>query len=108
MRVLLDESVPSRLRRSLVSHEVRTVEEMGWSGTKNGKLLSLAGAAFDAFATVDKNLPYQQNLASLPLAVVLLDSHSVELQELLPLVPALEQALLSLAPKTFVRVVAGA
>jgi predicted nuclease of predicted toxin-antitoxin system len=96
MRLLLDESVPSRLRRSLASHEVRTVGEMGWSGTKNGKLLALAGAAFDAFVTVDKNLSYQQNLASLPLAVVLLDSHSVELPELLRLVPALE---LTLPPK---------
>ena len=107
MRLLLDESVPGRLRRSLASHEVRTVGEMGWSGTKNGKLLALAGAAFDAFVTVDKNLPHQQNLASLPVAVVLLDAQSVELQALLLLVPALEQALLSLAPRTFVRVVAG-
>ena len=107
MRLLLDESVPSRLRRSLASHEVRTVGEMGWSGTKNGKLLALAGRDFDAFVTVDKNLPHQQNLASLPVAVVLLDAHSVELQALLPLVPALEEALRSLVPRAFVRVAAG-
>jgi len=107
MRLLLDESVPSRLRRSLASHEVRTVGEMGWSGTRNGKLLILAGAGFDVFVTVDKNLPQQQNLASLPVAVVLLDAHSVELKALMPLVPALEQALLLLAPRTFVRVAAG-
>jgi hypothetical protein len=79
---------------------------MGWSGTKNGQLLALAAADFDAFVTVDKNLPHQQNLASLPIAVVLLDAHSVELKALLPLVSALEQALLSLAPRTFIRVVA--
>lgn len=107
MRLLLDESVPSRLRRSLVLHEVRTVGEMGWSGTRNGKLLGLASADFDAFVTVDKNLPHQQNLTSLPVAVVLLDARSIELQALLPLVPALEQALLSLAPRTFVRVATG-
>jgi len=107
MRLLLDESVPSRLRRSLTSHNVRTVGEMGWSGTKNGKLLALAGSDFEVFVTVDKNLPQQQNLAALPVAVVLLDAHSVELRALLPLVPALEHVLLSLAPRTFVRVVAG-
>lgn len=107
MRLLLDESVPSRLRRALASHDVHTVGEMGWSGTKNGRLLTLAGAAFDAFVTVDKNLPHQQNLATLPVAVVLLDAHSVELQALLLLVPALEHALLSLAPKTFVHVGTG-
>jgi predicted nuclease of predicted toxin-antitoxin system len=107
MRLLLDESVPARLRRSLAAHEVRTVGEMGWSGTKNGKLLALAAAEFDAFVTVDKNLAHQQNLASLAIAVVLLDAQSVELKALLPLVPAMEQALLSLAPRTFVRVAAG-
>jgi predicted nuclease of predicted toxin-antitoxin system len=62
MRLLLDESVPSRLRRSLTKHSVRTVVEAGWSGVKNGKLLALAAAEFDAFVTVDKNLPFQQNL----------------------------------------------
>ena len=40
MRLLLDESVPSRLRRALPKHSVRTVGEMGWSGFKNGKLLA--------------------------------------------------------------------
>ena len=104
MRLLLDESVPGRLRRSLTDHTVRTVGEMGWSGTKNGRLLALASGEFDVFVTVDKNIPYQQNLATLPLAVVLLDAPSVELTVLLQLVPMLEQALRSLPPKTFTRV----
>ena len=69
MRLLLDESIPSRLRRSLTEHSVRTVIEAGWSGVKNGKLLALAAAEFDAFVTVDKNLPFQQNLATLPIAL---------------------------------------
>ena len=59
MRLLLDESVPGRLRRALPNHQVRTVVEMGWSGVKNGKLLALAANDFDAFTTVDKNLAYQ-------------------------------------------------
>lgn len=69
---------------------------MGWGGIKNGKLLTLAAADFDSFLTVDKNLPYQQNLAILPLAVVVLDAYSNELPVLLPLVQQLEQALSSL------------
>ena len=104
MRLLLDESVPSRLRRSLVGHEVRTVVEMGWSGVKNGELLALAATEFDAFITVDKNLPYQQNLAMLPVAVIVLDTPSIELPALLPLLPALERVLASLNRKTYVRV----
>ena len=107
MRLLLDESVPSRLLRSLVGHEVRTVVEMGWSGVKNGKLLALAGTEFDAFITVDKNLPYQQNLATLPITVIVLDAPSIELSALLPLVPYLERALTSLKLKTYVRIATG-
>jgi len=83
MRLLLDESVPARLRRYLPSHLVKTVE---------------------AFLTVDKNLPYQQNLANLPVAVIVLEAYSNELAALLPLVRNLEQALGSLQPCTFVRV----
>lgn len=102
MRLLLDESLPAKLRRHLPGHEVRTVVEMGWSGFKNGKLLALAAADFEAFVTVDKNMPFQQNLATLPIALVVLDSVSNELQALLPLVPSLEQALAVLAPRSCV------
>ena len=101
MRLLLDESIPSRLRRSLTEHSVRTVVEAGWSGLKNGKLLALAAAEFDAFVTVDKNLPFQQNLATLPIALVVLDSVSNELSALLPPVPALLRELASLKPKSY-------
>lgn len=108
MRLLLDESVPSRLRRSLPDHAVRTVVEMGWSGVKNGKLLELAADEFDALITVDKNLPYQQNLAALPVAIVVLDAASNELPALLPLVPQLLRALSSLKPRTCIHVTSGA
>ena len=104
MRLLLDESVPAKLRGSLPTHSVRTVVEMGWSGISNGKLLALAAAEFDVFITVDKNLSHQQNLSTLPVALVVLDAMSNELLSLLPLVPALERALISLAPRTFVHI----
>ena len=101
MRLLLDESVPVKFRRSLPDHDVRTVVEMGWSGVKNGQLLALAAIEFDVFVTVDKNLPYQQNLAALPVAVMVLDAVSNELPALLSLVPALERALASMTPRTY-------
>lgn len=104
MRLLLDESVPRRLSRALPDHEVKTVVEMGWSGIKNGELLALAASGFDALITVDKNLPYQQNLTKLALAVVVLDAPSNEISHLLLLVPKLEQTLKTLSPCTFVRV----
>ena len=81
---------------------------MGWSGIKNGKPLALAANEFDAFITVDKSLPFQQNLATLPVAVVVLDTVSNELSALLLLVPVLERALSSLKPRTYTRVEGGA
>jgi uncharacterized protein (DUF433 family) len=57
MRLLLDESVPRKLRFALANHDVRTAVEMGWSGRRNGEPLSLAAVDFDVFVTVDKNLP---------------------------------------------------
>jgi predicted nuclease of predicted toxin-antitoxin system len=108
MRLLLDECVPTRLRRSLPSHHVSTVVHENWSGIKNGKLLALAAESFDAFITVDKNLPYQQNTAALPVAVIVLDAVSNELPFLLPLLPALERELNSLKRGTYVRISADA
>ncbi len=104
MRLLLDESVPRRFRRALPAHIVKTAVEMGWGGVKNCRLLALAAAEFDAFITVDQNLPYQQNVAALPIAVVVLVSRSNELQALLPLVPRLEEVLATLQPRSLVQI----
>ena len=90
MRLLLDESVPARPRWSLPSRSVKTVVEIGWGGVKNGALLVLAAKEFDAFPTVDKNLPYQQNRANLPVAIIVVEAYSNEFAELLPLVHSLE------------------
>lgn len=103
MRLLLDECVPARLRKALPSHHVSTVVREGWSGVKNGNLLALAASNFDVLITVDKNLPYQQNVSILPVAVVVLDAMSNELHHLLPLLPALEIALSSLLPRSYVK-----
>jgi hypothetical protein len=70
MRILLDESLPKELQSELSGHEVRTVQEQGWSSLKNGDLLLRGPARFDAFLTADQNLQYQQNLSTLPLSVV--------------------------------------
>jgi predicted nuclease of predicted toxin-antitoxin system len=104
MRILLDESLPRRLSRALAGHTVCTVVEAGWSGAKNGKLLVLAAGQFDVFVTADRNLQYQQNLAALPLAVIVLVAHDNRLPTLLPLVPELLVCLAKLTPNSLVRV----
>jgi hypothetical protein len=66
MRILLDEDLPRRLGPLLVGHYTTTVPLSGWSGIKNGQLLALASTKFDIFLTMDQNLEFQQNLASVP------------------------------------------
>lgn len=91
MKILFDECVPTLLRKFLGEHEVITVTEQGWSGIKNGKLLKLASDNFDVFITVDKNLSFQQNLAELPLPVIVLHSKSNKVKHLSPLMPVVSR-----------------
>ena len=104
MRLLLDESVPRRLRDALPGHSVKTAVEMGWGGVKNGALLILAAAEFDAFITVDRNLPLQQNIAGPSNRCSGVD-RTFQLASSSPaLVPRLEVALATLQPRTIVQI----
>lgn len=99
MRILLDESLPKDLAALVVGHEVVTVQAAGWTSTKNGKLLALAASRFDVFLTADKNLEFQQNLAELPIAVVVLHVRSTRIEEIAPLMPELLKLLNHLSPR---------
>lgn len=98
MRVLLDECLPRKLGRLLVWHEVSTVPEAGWAGVTNGKLLARIAGQFDAFITVDQNLPAQQNTSALPFGIIVLRSRTNQLTDLAPLVPKILTALPTLTP----------
>ncbi len=93
MKVFLDECVDRRLARHILGHDVKTAQQMGWAGVKNGALLALAAAQFDVFVTVDRNLAFQQSAASLPMPVIVLHAKSNRLADLVPLVPALLRVL---------------
>lgn len=76
MKVLLDENLDVRFKREFAGtgHDVFTVRELNWNGIKNGKLLALMEQnGFDVLICVDKNLPYQQNLRTLPVTIFVLD-----------------------------------
>jgi predicted nuclease of predicted toxin-antitoxin system len=104
LRILLDESLPRPLARLLPEHDVRTVAVMGWVGKRNGELLQLAAADFDALLTADQNLEHQQNLGTLPIAVIVLVAPTNRIESLRPLIPALLQSLQTLAPRQLVHV----
>ena len=104
MRILLDEDLPRRLGTLLVGHEAETVPRSGWSGVKNGKLLALAATKFDVFLTMDGNLEFQQNLATLPIAVLVVEAASNRLEHLTPLVPKILRELNLISPNALRRI----
>lgn len=106
MRILLDEDLPCRLGSLLAGHEVATVQRSGWSGVKNGKLLTMASTKFDVFLTMDRNLEFQQNLSALAVAVLVIEAVSNRMEHLKPLVPSILAALLHVAPRTLSKVAA--
>jgi hypothetical protein len=91
--VLLDECVDRRLAADIESHEVTTAPEAGWAGLTNGELLGRAQQQFDVLVTVDRNLPFQQDLSRFDIAVIVLRSPSNRLNDLRRLVPQLLAAL---------------
>ena len=104
MRVLLDESVPRPLAELLVGHEVRTVTQLRWTGIKNGELLSRAAELFDVVLSADQSIEFQQNLAKLPVAVVVLIAKTNRIESLEPLVAQVLAVLETLQPRTLQRV----
>jgi hypothetical protein len=98
VRVLLDECVDWRLSRSIIGHDVRSARQLGWTAVKNGELLTLASARFDVFVTVDRNISFQQNVSTLPVAVIVLHGRTNRLVDLLPLAPGLLEAIVSAKP----------
>lgn len=104
MKVFLDECVDWRLSRDLIGHQVMTGRQMGWASIENGELLARASQAFDVFVTVDRNLAFQQNLAALPIPVVILGARTNRLADLKPLVPRLLAVIDTIKPGTVVTV----
>lgn len=66
---------------------------MGWGSLSNGVLLARASEQFDVFITVDQNVQFQQNLAGLPLAVIILVAANNRFESLAPFAARLNQLL---------------
>jgi hypothetical protein len=92
VRVLLDECLPRGLARELLGHEVQTVTQAGWSGVSNGELLRRAAGSYDFLITIDQR--FAEGL-SVPgsLTLITLTARSNRLAVLMPLVPAILNAL---------------
>lgn len=97
-RVLLDENLPHLLAPEFPEHEVRTVAQAGWKGVKNGQLLRLASEQFDVFLTADRSIPHQQPVAKLALGFVILAIGSLALDDIVPYLLAMRDAISSVGP----------
>lgn len=97
MKILLDECVTKRLKSHLNEFEVSTVRELGLSGTKNGKLMTFCVENnFDILLTIDKNLMFQQNLERYPVTIVVLNSFTSKIEELIGFLPSLKSQIKTL------------
>ena len=98
MKLLLDECVARDRKNDLAAHEVTTVTEAGYQGMKNGALLRAAATQFDVLITVDRNLPFQQNIRALRIGVIIFIAGGIAYDELKPLAPRVLEALERIRP----------
>ena len=94
MRILLDECLPLDFRHSFPNHDAHTVQWAGLKGKRNGELLRAAEVAcYDVLLTVDHGIPHQQPPGWGKLSIILVRSRTNQIEDLLPLVDAIMQAL---------------
>lgn len=92
MKILLDECITKRLKPHLTEFEVFTVTELGWSGIKNGKLMTLCVENnFDILLTIDKNIIPQQHILRYPLTIIVLNCLTSKVEELITFLPSLKR-----------------
>jgi len=103
MRVLLDECLPRRLKADLTEHEVRTAQEEGWAGLKNGALLQVATGRFDVLLTVDRSIAFQQNLRGLSIGILAMVVPSNRLVDIRPLMAQVRKSLPKVRPGQVLR-----
>jgi predicted nuclease of predicted toxin-antitoxin system len=104
MRILLDESVPEKFGAFLTGHVCVSVQRQGWASIKNGKLLALAATEeFDVLLTADKGMEYQQNLTTLPVAILIVLAKSNRIDDLAHAIPKILAALPELKPRTLLK-----
>jgi len=104
MRVLFDECVPRQLRRDLAGLDVRTIQEMGWAGIKNGALLSRAAEHFDAVFTVDQGMEQAHLKSKLRVGLVILAATTTDPVKLRPFMSQVRDALQRVEQGQIVRV----
>ena len=94
-KLLLDENLPVPLAEDFSAEfDVHTVRSMNWMNKKNGELLTaMKDEAFDMLLTVDKNIPYQQNMDILEVKIVILRTYDNRYKTLKTHILTIEKAI---------------
>ncbi len=99
MKILLDECLPIDFRHSFAGHKAHTVQWAGLKSKKNGELLLAAeSAGYEVFVTVDQGIPHQQSPDRRKLAVIVVHSSTNQIEDLLPFVDSIVDALRTIGP----------
>jgi predicted nuclease of predicted toxin-antitoxin system len=105
MKILLDECLPLDFRHNFPGHDAHSAEWAGLKGKKNGELLRDAElAGYDVLLTVDQGIPHQQSLAGRKLSIIAIRSRTNQLEDLLPLVNVILNALATTTPGQIVQI----
>lgn len=103
-KILLDSCVPRPFKRELRTQLTSHASEVGLQDLDDRPLLERADASYDVLITTDQNIPYQQNLSRYKLSLIILIARTNRLDDLLPLVPKVLDALESIRPGELVEV----
>jgi predicted nuclease of predicted toxin-antitoxin system len=95
-KVLLDENLPRQLKNQFSDKiDVSAVPDLGWQSKRNGELLrAMVDARITHLLTADRNLRYQQNIASFGVKVVVLLAYDTRMKTLERFVPEIEARIL--------------
>ena len=99
MKILLDECLPVGFRLEFPDHDVHSADRAGLKGKENGELLRAAEeSGYDVLLTVDQGLPHQLRREIQKLAIILIRARTNQLEDLLPTVEEIIEALQSIKP----------
>jgi predicted nuclease of predicted toxin-antitoxin system len=99
MKILLDECLLVDFRHSFPGYEAHSVEWAGLKGKKNGELLQAAeDGGYQVLLTVDQGIPRQQTTGGRKLSIVPIRSRTNQMEDLLPLAPAIIKVLNFIQP----------
>jgi predicted nuclease of predicted toxin-antitoxin system len=105
VKLLLDECLPIDFRHHFSDHEAHTAEWAGFKGKKNGELLSVAEmAGYDVLLTVDQGISRGFDRSAKKLAIIVIQSPTNQIEDLLPFVERILQALELIRPGEMISV----